>query len=213
MVAVPTVIWRILQRAAVARKLGPPTGSPKVGSRRRFRRKPQLPLPLLYRRLFSARNPSWFPTENPSLLRQKHSRLPPVFASHVESTETCGTQTVWPCRRRFRYNLHFRFLGLYCFYQLTLQVNKRNRHTLFATDPNGKNGGGGGKFDIEAIKLDHARKAWPSSRAGHGRRHHAGHSRRPSISSEESLSDCEELGQGHDHFHVDRETALQDFRG
>lgn len=59
-------------------------------------------------------------------------------------------------------------------------------------------GGGTINYDIEAIKLDRVRHAWPNG----GRAH--------SISSEASLSDCEaELGGNSSNYHVDREAALQ----
>jgi hypothetical protein len=97
--------------------------------------------------------------------------------------------------------------------------NRRlHRHTLFASSVNPpKTSGdrrrwlhiGGSKrtsegqtegstnFDIEAVKLDHARQAWPlgsaTGTAAGGKVGQDG-GRRQSISSEESLSDCEELG-------------------
>ena len=52
----------------------------------------------------------------------------------------------------------------------------------------------GVNYDIEAVKLDHhARHAWPAGPAGVVQAGQDG-GRRQSISSEESLSDCEELG-------------------
>ena len=64
----------------------------------------------------------------------------------------------------------------------------RQRHTLFdgAAEPKVN-------YDMEAVKLEHSRRAWPNGAAAH----HSRHGRRPSISSEESLSDCEELGLVH----------------
>ena len=57
---------------------------------------------------------------------------------------------------------------------------------------------GSTNFDIEAVKLDHARQAWPlGSAAGTvagGKVAGQDGGRRQSISSEESFSDCEELG-------------------
>eukprot|EP00095_Tigriopus_kingsejongensis_P007825 maker-scaffold204_size260821-snap-gene-1.42 protein:Tk07825 transcript:maker-scaffold204_size260821-snap-gene-1.42-mRNA-1 annotation:"transient receptor potential channel pyrexia" len=73
--------------------------------------------------------------------------------------------------------------------------NPRQRHTLFNPDVNGSvvNGGSSNlNYDIEAVKLDHSRRAWPNGTTQHHKHH-----RRPSISSEESLSDCEELGLTH----------------
>jgi hypothetical protein len=81
------------------------------------------------------------------------------------------------------------------------------RHTLFSPATNG-----GVNYDIEAVRLEHARRVWrplaplkqpdlePASASvqgagGHVRRRRQHHThKRPSISSEESLSDCEELG-------------------
>ena len=85
--------------------------------------------------------------------------------------------------------------------------NRHQRHTLFnqpaanpASSNEVQNGGPTINYDIEAIKLDRVRHAWPSKEGeAAGRRH--------SISSEESLSDCEELGANHDNYH--RESALQ----
>lgn len=107
---------------------------------------------------------------------------------------------------------------------------KRQRHTLFGAAASLANGGTastngnlrqpsghGGQplnFDIEAVKLAHARQAWhnggggieqqpPAVRPGGAPHPHQVHSRvvhvhrRPSISSEGSLSDCEELGLTH----------------
>lgn len=86
--------------------------------------------------------------------------------------------------------------------------SKRNRHTLFNPETiSGTNGNSPINYDIEAVKLEHARKVWPNGTTPpttsvvHPHPRHPHHRqqqhRRPSISSEESLSDCEELGLLH----------------
>ena len=88
--------------------------------------------------------------------------------------------------------------------EITLPLQPRHaRHSLFSSKENVKNVGSnpvnGINYDIEALKLDRARNAWPGKAES-----------RHSISSEDSLSDCEELGANHDNYH--RESALQTFR-
>ena len=81
---------------------------------------------------------------------------------------------------------------------------RHQRHTLFNQNNNETGKNGGINYDIEAIKLDRFKHAWgPPGGVGNSNDHR----RRHSISSEESLSDCEELGANHDNYH--RESALQ----
>ena len=85
---------------------------------------------------------------------------------------------------------------------MTVPLKKRARHKLFEGADLSVNGGPTVNYDIEAIKLDRVRQAWPGCTPSKN----MGLSRL-SISSEESLSDCEELGANHDNYH--RESALQ----
>ena len=88
-----------------------------------------------------------------------------------------------------------------------VRARTRNRHTLFevGTSNGGVRSNAGGNpinFDIEAVRLDHARKVWPTCVVAGNQPPTApatptSQHRRPSISSEESLSDCEELGVSH----------------
>ena len=81
--------------------------------------------------------------------------------------------------------------------QTLSQRHHQKRHALFAQNNNDSGKNGGINYDMEAIKLDRVRHAWPATNS---------EARRHSISSEESLSDCEELGANHDNYH--RESAL-----
>ena len=85
---------------------------------------------------------------------------------------------------------------------MTVPLKKRARHKLFEGAELSVNGGQTVNYDIEAIKLDRVRQAWPGCTPA---KNGLGLSRL-SISSEESLSDCEELGANHDNYH--RESAL-----
>ena len=88
---------------------------------------------------------------------------------------------------------------------------RHHRHTLFGgADATGDNVTSL-NYDIEAVKLEHSRKVWPNSTNGSVMKTVTldddlsnpdascamGVGRRPSISSEQSLSDCEELGITH----------------
>lgn len=102
-----------------------------------------------------------------------------------------------PKRRHFTFSEH----------DVVLRKNQantgrsRHRHTLFdaGTPTNGSiaNLVGSGvpkiNYDIEAVKLEHGRKIWKNGEDQSGRRD----TRKLSISSEESLSDFEELGITH----------------
>ncbi len=126
--------------------------------------------------------------------------------------------------------------------------NKRQRHTLFAEDSmvaGGRVGGGGGgasggpvNFDIEAVKLEHSRRAWdrasvpasvamsssissaagvagaagaagaaPANKKTSGAAAVVPAARKPSISSEGSLSDYEELGVVAAHVRLEEEDS------
>ena len=85
---------------------------------------------------------------------------------------------------------------------MSVPLKKRARHKLFNdSEVSAVNGGPTVNYDIEAIKLDRVRQAWP----GCAPTKNIGLSRL-SISSEESISDCEELGANHDNYHRESQT-------